>query len=320
MNWEKNDSQLLLPEKTIYKMVKKAFPEQKLASYKRIPEGCANLNIKIDMEDSTSHILRIYIHDNDAAIREKNLGTLLKDKIPIPLTFYVGEIDGYTFAITKLLPGRHLGSFLLGNVPYDIEAIMYDAGKILSNIISYSFNTSGFFDKNLNVISGSASIEKLSAHIEECLSNQNVIAVLGLEKIEDASNFINQNKHLFPDENERYLVHGDFDPANILVDKTNDKCHISGILDWEFAFSGSYLWDVANMLRYAHKMPPAFQNCFILGLTDGGLQLPENWNSTIDLLNLTSLLDCLKRSDAEKKPIQCSDIRDLINYILSKYS
>jgi Ser/Thr protein kinase RdoA (MazF antagonist) len=58
-------------------------------------------------------------------------------------------------------------------------------------------------------------------------------------------------------------VHGDFDPANILVDKVNDAWSVTGILEWEFAFSGSYLWDVANMLRYAHKMPLEFQNSFI---------------------------------------------------------
>lgn len=321
MNWERNDITLALPETTIYKMVQMAFPEKNLSSYEIISEGCANFNIKIHLnDDSTSYISRIYLRDKDAAHREKNLGVLLKDKIPIPLSFYLGEVDGYTFAITKFFPGIQLRNFLLNDTPCDTNTVMYNAGRMLAKIISYNFPEPGFFDKELNVISGSTSNEKLLEHIVACLSNQNVIAVLGSETIQRAINYIDQSKHLFPDESERYLVHGDFDPANILVNKINNEWEISGILDWEFSFSGSYLWDVANMLRYAHKMPSEFQDAFIRGLNEGGVQLPENWSPTIDLMNLTSLLDCLKRSDAPKKPNQCSDICELIQNILSKYS
>ena len=91
---------------------------------------------------------------------------------------------------------------------------------------------------------------------------------------------------------------------------------MSGVLDWEFSFSGSVLWDVANMLRYAHKMPPEFQDAFLNGLDSGGVSLPENWSITIRLLNLLSLLDCLKRSAPDKRPNQCADIRGLIDHIL----
>lgn len=105
-----------------------------------------------------------------------------------------------------------------------------------------------------------------------------------------------------------------------MINKINNEWEISGILDWEFSFSGSYLWDVANMLRYEHKIPPEFQDAFIHGLNSGAVQLPRNWSCTIDIMNLTSLLDCLKRSNPQKKPNQCSDIRDLIQNILPKYS
>ncbi len=321
MNWERSDITLSLPETTIYKMVQMAFPDKTLSSYEIISEGCANFNIKIHLnDDSTSYILRIYLRDKDAAYREKNLGVLLKDKIPTPLSFYIGEVDGYTFAITKFLPGIQLGNLLLSNTAYDINVVMYNVGLMLAKIVSFNFTEPGFFDKDLNILSGSASYEKLLAHIAGFLSNQNVITVLGSDTIQRISNYFDQSKHLFPDESERHLVHGDFDPANILVNKINNEWEISGILDWEFSFSGSYLWDVANMLRYAHKMPPEFQNAFIRGLNEGGVELPENWSSTIDLMNVSSLLDCLKRSDAQNKPNQCSDIRELIQNILSKYS
>ncbi|BAG39984.1 hypothetical protein OTT_0526 [Orientia tsutsugamushi str. Ikeda] len=72
------------------------------------------------------------------------------------------------------------------------------------------------------------------------------------------------------------------------------------------------------MLRYAHKMPPEFQNSFIDALQRNGIKLPPDWHSTIHLLNLSSLLDLLKRSDPKDHPHRCADIRELINHILSE--
>jgi thiamine kinase-like enzyme len=90
------------------------------------------------------------------------------------------------------------------------------------------------------------------------------------------------------------------------------------VQSWEFAFSGSYLWDVANMFRYAHKMQPEFQNSFIDALQRNGIKLPPDWRTTAHLLNLSSLLDLLKRSDPQRHPNRCADIRELINHILSE--
>ncbi len=317
MNWERNDITSSLSESTIHKMVQMTFPEKALSSYEIISKGCANFNIKIQLrDDSSSYILRIYLRDKDAAYRERNLGALLKDKIPTPLSYFTGEIDGYTFAITKFMPGNHLENLLQSEATLNLSKLMYKVGIMLSRIRIFNFSEPGFFDKDLNIISRSTSNEILLTHIAGCLSNQNVITVLGSETIQRLTNYFDQSKHLFPAESEHFLVHGDFDPANILINEINNEWEISGILDWEFAFSGSYLWDVANMLRYAHKMPPEFQNAFIQGLNDGGIQLPPNWRSTVDLLNASALLDCLKRSDAQKKPNQCSDIEELIIGIL----
>jgi hypothetical protein len=142
--------------------------------------------------------------------------------------------------------------------------------------------------------------------------------VLSPEVVAEIKKAIKQYATLFPTDSEKHLVHGDFDPANILVDKINDSLVVTGILDWEFAFSGSYLWDVANMLRYAHKIPPEFQNSFLDALQRNGVKLPADWRTTTHLLNLSSLLDLLKRSDPQHHPHRYADIRELIDHILSE--
>ena len=129
--------------------------------------------------------------------------------------------------------------------------------------------------------------------------------------------YLDKYLYLLPKSEEKQLVHADFDPANILVLKANGHWQISAVLDWEFAFSGSILWDVANMLRYAHHMPAIFQQSFLAGLKDGGVSLSKNWKITVHLLNLLALLECLKRANSKTAPIQCADSQALILYILS---
>lgn len=86
-----------------------------------------------------------------------------------------------------------------------------------------------------------------------CLNDRTVLSVLDPSVIVEIKKAIEQHASLFPTEDDKHLVHGDFNPANILLDQINGSWVVTGILDWEFAFSGSYLGDVANMLRYVRK-------------------------------------------------------------------
>lgn len=316
-NWEKTDLQVALPETIIQKVIQLAYPQKALLLCEKIAGGCANLNFKIQFKNEPyPFILRVYLRDVDAAIREQKLGALLNPEVPAPKTSYIGELAGYHFAITQFMPGITLRALLLSDFEYDMIDVMNKAGKLLSKIAAHSFSVAGFFDKNLNIIPPQSSENELN-FAKFCLQSENVSLVLSKETLVNIKNAFETLSHLLPSDNASHLVHGDFDPANILVEQRDDKWEISSILDWEFAFSGSVLWDVANMLRYAHHMPSAFQEAFISGLTSNGLVLPDNWQITIYLLNLLSLLDLLKRADSATQPKKCADIRELIDYFLA---
>jgi len=316
VDWEKASSAHHLPRSMVEQMVRLAYPDKKLLSYELIAGGCANLNIKILLQgDERPLILRVYLRDKAAAYREQKLSALLKATVPVPLTHYIGEVGDYRFAITEFIYGIPLRDLLLDGVAHDISAIMRDVGVNLSKIARHEFAQSGFFDEELNVIPNPPSEDYL-VFAESCLKNEAVISVLAPYMILKISNVLLKYRNIFQDKNGKHLVHGDFDPANIFVDQTDGVWKVTGVLDWEFAFSGSYLWDIANMLRYAHKMPHEFQEAFLSGLTSSGITLPKNWRITVYLLNLLSLLDCLKRSESKNQPKKCADIRELIEYIL----
>ncbi len=97
-DWEKTSVTCQLPEGMVEKMVRLAYPDNKLISHELIAGGCANLNIKVLLEgEKNPLILRIYLRDKEAAHREQKLAALLKQTAPIPLTYYIGELEGYHF-------------------------------------------------------------------------------------------------------------------------------------------------------------------------------------------------------------------------------
>lgn len=316
-NWEKTSVTHKLLGGTIEKMIAQAYPNKKLISHELILGGCANLNFKILFEHTKQpFILRIYLRDKDAAYREQKLGSLLKSTIPIPLTYYIGQLDNYYFAIIEFMPGISLRDLLLSDLSHNINTIMHEVGVILSSITKHEFTKSGFFDADLT-ISDELTDDFALNFAKECLQNHNVISNLNSNIISEITTYFEKYSHLFSNNDEKHLVHADFDPSNILVNKIDNNWKITGILDWEFSFSGSVLHDIANMLRYAHKMPPEYQHAFLNGLTSQGVALPKNWPITVHLLNLVSLLDCLKRYDAQNRPNQCADIRELIDHIIN---
>ena len=316
-NWEKTSQIHTLPDGTIERMIGLAYPHQKCISWTLLSGGCGNLNVKIYLsEEKHPLILRIYLRQHNMASREKNIGLLLKGVVPVPLTYFIGECDGYSFAVVEFIPGITLRDFLLTHETYD-RALLYEVGMLLSKIASYSFLKPGFFDDTLNVTE-TFSQEAFVLFIKDSLKNKTVLSQLTSEMILRIEACFEKKISFLPSEKERHLVHGDFDPANILVAQIGSAWHVTGILDWEFAFSGSVLWDVANMLRYAHDVSPIFESSFLQGLREGGIILPDSWQTTVSLLNVSSLPDCLARSVPQNSPKQCSDIYDLIGFYLKR--
>lgn len=315
-DWEKKDSFIRIDDEIIKEMVKTALSDYQLSSYELLSGGCANLNFKLNVaNDQKPYVLRIYLRDKDAAYREQKIAELLKKTVPIPTIYFIGDCNGYRYALTEFMPGIPLRDLLLSNPQEDANDAMYEAGTMLGNIAHHTFEIAGFFDKNLNVAKPLRA-DGYSNFALESLQHPTVITQLGPVLITTLTNIIQKNKSLFPDNSQKYLVHADYDPANILVAKLNGQWKITAILDWEFAFSGSWLCDVANMTRYAHQVSPSFEQSFIHGVTAGGLVLPDQWKKTTHLLNLLSLLSCLAACPPLERPGQCADILALIRHIV----
>ena len=314
VNWEKSQTQHQLASELPKKMLSLVYPNRKIKICQLIAGGCANLNYKVEFEgEEKPVILRVHLRDKRSGYLERNLGNLLKGKLPVPQILYIDNIDGYCFSIAEFMPGITLRNLLLSEIPHDVSAIMYEVGGLLTKIAAHKFKKSGFFNENLEIIEelGEDSLREFSL---SCLKHEAIKKYLQPEIIKKIQLFLNRSKEEV-DEN-RNLVHADFDPANILVAEIDGKWRVSAILDWEFAYSGSWLNDVANILRYSHKMPSIYQESFLKGITDNNFKLPKNWQAIICEYNLASMLDSMTRHDLEQCPNIRADLCELIENIV----
>ncbi|MGQ3889810.1 phosphotransferase family protein [Legionella sp. CNM-1927-20] len=315
-SWEKTNPLLYPSAELIKAMANKALPNKKMRSYELISGGCANLNCKIYFDlDNNPYILRLYLRDTEAAYREQQLSLRLKTELPIPEIYFIGHYQGYQFAFTQYLPGITLRDLLLSKQAFNMNELMYEVGTLATKIHAHTFPKPGFFNRQMQIMQSSET--SYIEYAKSCLKNDRVVSVLEADIISKITYYLSQLGPFFSSQDEKCLVHGDFDPANILVSQEDKQWKISGILDWEFAFSGSPLFDVANMLRYAHHMPLAFKNSFLKGLSLS-YSLPKDWQTTVNLLNLLALLDCLTRSLPNYRNQQ-ADIYQLIVHIINQF-
>ena len=191
--------------------------------------------------------------------------------------------------------------------------LVHDAGSMLAEVGKVEFPFAGFFDRDLHVTKpfvGNCIRNEIKTFLQDPLVHER----LGREVMGKIQHIFVKHADLLPDATHRHLVHGDFDPSNILVEKHHDRWRIAALLDWEFAFSGSRMWDVSNMLRYAHRMPAVYQESFLKGLQDAGVVLPAQWKKITHMLSLVSLIEAVARGNPQQSPNQYKDMYLLIDY------
>jgi aminoglycoside phosphotransferase (APT) family kinase protein len=93
------------------------------------------------------------------------------------------------------------------------------------------------------------------------------------------------------------LVHGDFNRRNLLMRPEAGRWRVAGVLDWEFAVSGSPLADLGSFLRYERACAPLVEPHFSEGYRAAGGELPEDWPHLARLLALAAICEGLTHDD-----------------------
>jgi aminoglycoside phosphotransferase (APT) family kinase protein len=248
-----------------------------------LPAGKSNTNYKLILSDGATCVLRLYSHGS--AEREAYVMNLVKELAPVPVALARGE----NWAVFSFLEGK-----LLENVPEHSGA----AAEALAKIASVAFKSSGWIDAG-----GAISpfpFDGAQGFIAEKLEDAKVRAWLEQKTVDAIFTILaNERARLEELDSESRLVHGDFNPTNILIHRGK----VSGILDWEFCHSGTPYMDIGNLLRHTAA---AYHRDIKLGLEAGGMNLPGDWRERAELVDLTSHLEFLTSDRSQEFKRRCA--------------
>ena len=127
--------------------------------------------------------------------REQELSKLLKNIIPVPSFYYIGRLGNYFFALTEFVTRIPLRDLLLGDAPHDLSRIMNEVGTILAKIASFQLPKLASLNKRSSILSPTSSALQ---YAQDYLAHQNVLVILGQNKVLEISRIFDRHKTLLP--------------------------------------------------------------------------------------------------------------------------
>ena len=242
-----------------------------ISSFNLLPGGRSNSNYKLKLSDGTCRVCRIF--GSGTGEPERHITTVVHHLIPVPRLCYHTE----DFAIYSFVSGEPLKN----NNPEQLKA----AARVLARLSTISFNKPGQILSNGQIkpwpfdgCRGFIALMLANPKVQKWLQPGDSERLFAIMKI--------QKHRLDTIDKDCVLVHGDLNPGNILLVDNQ----VTGILDWEFAHSGTPYADIGNLLRHT---PSDYHKYIKIGLYDGGFDLPEDWKIRARLVDITSDLEFL---------------------------
>jgi len=303
---ERRTSELRIEDEVLEALVEVLEPGAGVRRVEVMSGGLANTNYRVDTERG-SRVLRLVTRSPASAEKEALLLTELAG-LGVPVPRLLGRTPAGAAGCPapalwqELLPGQTLEEAipeldLLGSV-----ALGRALGAALVRVHERRFAEAG----DLVVRGGELVVspwtfphEKAGAegtplerYVRYCLEQTPAGARLG-SLAEEVRTFVSETSGRWSSGPAR-LVHADFKPCNLMVEEEAEGWALKGILDWEFAHAGTPYSDYGNLFRArSPALPQGFEEGFVEGLREGGVELPLDWRARRARVDLTSALDFL---------------------------
>ncbi|WP_026694125.1 phosphotransferase family protein [Peribacillus kribbensis] len=312
--WERS-RELIIPElDTVHQMVRPFLKESEVQQVQLLSGGLNNSNIKIVTKTNEEYVLRIYPGHKQRMEVERGILKLL-DGIPVPLPLYHdSSCTGYKypFMILSWIQGVQLSEIIKRGEKKAVSNAAEKAGEVLAKIHRVTFSASGFFNEELTIQEPlELDAENFLLYIEDSVVSGFARKHLGTDLAEKVYRFSSAHAGMMDDLGQQTsLVHGDFNPLNLLAEEQKGEVHITGVLDWEYALSGTALMDIGNMLRYEDIEYPEFLSSFMQSYQVNGGCLPDNWLQKAKLIDLIALCGLLNKKECGE--VRIRDIKRLL--------
>ena len=283
----------------------RVLPGRRITAAEPLGGGYRNENLRL-VTDGGDYVLRRYLRGDAArtcAIEAALAARLAAGAVPVAEVI-AADPEGAAAGIPLLLARHVPGVMVSGAAVHDPAAaaeLGASAGRTLAAIGQVTFPGGGVFAGPDLVPSPEGMPGSLPEFLESCLRAGRAASALspaeigGLRALAAAADPLARSAG-----QACQLVHSDYNGKNLLAVVVGGRWSISAVLDWEFAFSGSPLTDIGNMLRFRGELPPGFADGFIAGYRDGGGELPEGWREISEALDLYALADFLTRPSGHR--------------------
>jgi Ser/Thr protein kinase RdoA (MazF antagonist) len=218
--------------------------------------GLRNSHFKLHVEDRAEPVvLRFYGKDPSVCRKEVALLNLVKKTVPVPEVLHAeaeGIDDSGPFTVLEYCEGVTLQELWDSRKLDALRQTAASVGSALTAIGRFQFSAPGQLGDALEVkgpfVEGPDAAPKF---LDSCLASPHFQLRAGPELTERVHELgWSWREQLATLDEERALVHGDFNAPNLLAREIEGKWKLVAVLDWEFGFSGSPLFDVGNFLRY----------------------------------------------------------------------
>jgi aminoglycoside phosphotransferase (APT) family kinase protein len=275
-------------------------PGRRITAAEPLGGGYRTENIHL-VTDGGGYVLRRYLRGDGArtcAIEAALAARLATTAVPVAEVIAAdpqGAAAGVPLLLARHVPGVMVSEAAVHD-PAAAAGLGAAAGRTLAAIAEVTFAAGGVFTGPDLVPSPEGMPGSLPEFLESCLQAGRAASALspaeigGLRALAAAADPLARSAG-----QARQLVHSDYNGKNLLAVLAGGRWSISAVLDWEFAFSGSPLTDIGNMLRFRGELAPGFADGFIAGYRDGGGELPEGWREISEALDLYALADFLTR-------------------------
>ncbi len=282
-------------------------PDHRLLSAQHLTAGLANTSFKLTLAARQRPVvLKLYTRDPASLGRTLALRRILPKDIPLPPLLHAQpDPAAHTgaFAVFDWVDGWPVDHLLGPDRPDDLPCpdrlateLGKDMGRLRACLDQVGFDASGFLDHSLAVADPfKTQKEAVLGYIAQCLDGL-AGQRLGETLRQEVERYVQTHHALLdPLEGQHRLVHGDYKGCNLLALHRQGQWRISAVLDWEFAFSGSPLFDFATALRRTTHQSADFAQALAQSYSAHGGMLPTRWFATARLLDLTNLCGFLQR-------------------------
>jgi aminoglycoside phosphotransferase (APT) family kinase protein len=281
----------------------RALPGHAVRSFAAMTGGQINAMYRVEVEGFEDPlVLRFYARDRTACQKEVDLHRLVARSVPVPEILYAAtsEQEGVApHVLMRWVKGLTLRQLKARHQAPEIAEAAHSIGQTLARIASFEFTSPGRIGAGLAIDAPLLEPHHGAAEfVESCLRSPETQRRLESPLRDRVREFIwRWAPAMDPLAGERRLVHSDFGSPNLLVDRVDGRWRVSGVIDWEFAFSGPPLVDVGHMMRYERRGRPLLEPWFSDGFLAGGGTLPPDWRELARAVDLMALCEFFTRPE-----------------------